>query len=99
MPVVRLPTPLRPMAGGRDEVTVAGTTVREVLDSLDAAHGGLKGRIVDDGGQLRRFINVYVGEDDVRGLSGLDTAVKDGDVLSIIPAIAGGCEEEKKGRR
>ncbi|MCZ7583714.1 MAG: MoaD/ThiS family protein [Deltaproteobacteria bacterium] len=88
--IVRLPTPLRPMAGGKDEVFIDGATVRDVIEKLDAAHAGLGARILDDGGELRRFVNLYLNEEDVRGLDGLETAVKTGDVLSVIPAIAGG---------
>ena len=90
MAVIRLPTPLRPMAGGADEVTVSGSSVREALDELDSQHQGLKSRICDEAGELRRFINLYVGEEDIRSLDGLDTALGDRDVLSIVPAIAGG---------
>ena len=92
MAIVKLPTPLRPMAGGQDEVKVSGRTVREVIDSLEAAHPGLKARFCDDQGALRRFINLYVGEEDVRSLQGLDTEVKESDLVSIIPAIAGGLQ-------
>ena len=87
---VRIPTPLRPLVGGKDEVQAAGGTVREVLDQLEGAHRGLKARLLDDQGQLRRFVNLYLGEEDVRHLQGLDTPLQGGQVLTIVPAIAGG---------
>lgn len=88
---VRIPTILRNYTGGAAEVSAGGATLREVLDALDAAHPGIKGRVVDDDGKLRRFVNVYVGEEDVRFAEGMDTATPDGTHVSIIPAVAGGC--------
>jgi molybdopterin converting factor small subunit len=88
--VVRIPTTLRPMAAGQSEVKVEGSTLAEVLAGLDAAHPGFSARILDDDGQLRRFVNVFVADDDVRYLQGLDTPVPDGETVSIIPAVAGG---------
>jgi molybdopterin synthase sulfur carrier subunit len=91
MPVtVRIPTTLRPLAGGRSTVEVEGTTVAEVLKSLDAAHEGFADRLLDDDGSLRRFVNVFVADDDVRFLQGLDTPVPDGETVAILPAVAGG---------
>jgi molybdopterin synthase sulfur carrier subunit len=91
MPVtVRIPTTLRPMAGGRSTVEVEGATVGEVLKSLDAAHPGFADRLLDEGGSLRRFVNVFVADDDVRFLQGLDTPVPDGETVAILPAVAGG---------
>lgn len=90
MAVIRIPTPLRTYTGGQDEVTVSGATVAELVDNLDAAHPGLKERLVDGEGQIRRFINVFVNEDDIRHADGVATAVGDGDEVSIFPAIAGG---------
>ncbi len=91
MPVqIRIPAPLRPLAGGQDSVAVEGGTVREALEALESAFGGLKPRLRDDSGQLRRFVNVYLASEDIRHLEGLDTTVRDGDVLSIVPAVAGG---------
>jgi molybdopterin synthase sulfur carrier subunit len=87
---VRIPTQLRTLAGGAAEVSVDGTTVGAVLAALDKAHPGFKGRLFDDGGQLRRFVNVFVADEDVRFLSGLDTPVADGTTVSIVPAVAGG---------
>lgn len=91
MSKVRIPTILRSYTGGAAEVSAEGATLREVLDALDAAHPGIKGRVLDDDGKLRRFVNVYVGEEDVRFASGLDTETPDGAQVSIIPAVAGGC--------
>ncbi len=91
MPVtVRIPTTLRPLAGGQSEVKVEGGTLRDVLGALDGAHPGFKDRLLDDEGNLRRFVNVFVADDDVRYLQGLDTPVPDGETVAIIPAVAGG---------
>ena len=87
---VRVPTILRTYTGGESEVTAEGGTLSEVLDSLDSSYSGIRGRIVDDTGELRRFVNVYVGNDDVRFLAGLATATPDGTQISVIPAVAGG---------
>jgi len=87
---VRVPTQLRPLTGGAGEVAVGGTTVGEVLKALDAAHHGMGDRLFDDAGQLRRFVNVFVADEDVRFLNGLDTPVEDGQTVSIVPAVAGG---------
>lgn len=90
MPItVRIPTPLRTLTGGADEVAVAGATVREVIDNLEKKHPGLRERLCDDKG-VRRFVNIYANEEDIRFLDNLDTAVKEGDSVSIVPAIAGG---------
>ena len=87
---VRVPTTLRTLTGGESEVSVEGETVGAVLTALDAALPGFKDKIFDDEGNLRRFVNVFVADDDVRFMDGLDTAVPDGETLSIIPAVAGG---------
>ena len=87
---VRVPTILRTYTGGKSEVSAEGATVADVLESLDANYQGIKGRIVDEQGELRRFVNVYVGNDDVRFLDGLATEVNDGSEVSVIPAVAGG---------
>ena len=87
---VRIPTILRTYTGGAAEVTAEGGTLREVLAKLDAAYPGLAGRIIDESGKLRRFVNVYVGEEDVRLADGLDTQVPPGSQVSVIPAVAGG---------
>lgn len=90
MPNVRIPTPLRKYTQGREEVTVAGDTVGSVLDGLEQSYPGIKERICDETGKVRRFVNVFVGEDDIRFLDNLGTAVKTSDEISIVPAIAGG---------
>ena len=90
MPNVRIPTQLRELSGGTSEVSVDGDTVGDVLAALDAAHPGFKGRLFDDGGKLRRFVNVFVADEDVRFLDGLDTKVTEGQTVSIVPAVAGG---------
>jgi sulfur-carrier protein len=88
--LVRIPTILRSYTGGAAEVPAPEGTLREVIAGLDAAYPGLAGRILDEGGQLRRFVNVYVGDEDVRFAQGLDTAVSEGSRVSVIPAVAGG---------
>ena len=87
---VRIPTILRTYTGGESEVKAEGSTLAEVLDDLEAGYSGIRARILDDAGEIRRFVNVYVGNDDVRFLDGLATATHDGTQLSIIPAVAGG---------
>jgi molybdopterin converting factor small subunit len=86
---VRIPTPLRTLTGGNDEVKAAGATVGEVIENLEKAYPGIRDRLLDDKG-VRRFVNLYVGEEDIRFLEGLKTQLKAGDQLSIVPAIAGG---------
>jgi len=88
--LVRIPTILRTYTGGAAEVSASEGTLREVIAGLDAAYPGIGGRILDDGGRLRRFVNVYVGEEDVRFAQGLDTPVSAGARVSFIPAVAGG---------
>jgi sulfur-carrier protein len=87
---VRIPTILRTYTSGESEVTAEGDTLAAVLDDLDANYAGIKGRVLDEGGELRRFVNVYVGNDDVRFLDNLDTPTPDGTQISVIPAVAGG---------
>jgi molybdopterin synthase sulfur carrier subunit len=87
---VRVPTTLRPLTGGESVIDVDGATVGDVLRNVDAVHPGFADRLLDDEGQLRRFVNVFVADDDVRFLQGLDTGVPDGETVSIIPAVAGG---------
>ena len=87
---VRVPTTLRTLTAGASEITVEGATVSEVLDQLEGVHPGFKERLLDGDGKLRRFVNLYVADDDVRFREGLDTAVVEGDTVSIIPAVAGG---------
>lgn len=87
---VRIPTTLRPLAGGSSEVEVEGGTVGDVLEKLDSAHPGFTDRLLDDEGGLRKFVNIFVADDDVRFLDGLATPVPDGETVAIIPAVAGG---------
>jgi molybdopterin synthase sulfur carrier subunit len=87
---VRIPTQLRPLCGGAGEVVVEGRTVREVLHALDTEHPGIGARVLDERGSLRRFVNLFVAEEDVRFLDGLDTPVEPGQTVSILPAVAGG---------
>jgi molybdopterin converting factor small subunit len=87
---VRIPTILRQLTGGASEVAAEGTTLSAVLTAVDAAHPGVAGRVLDDDGKIRRFVNVYVGDEDVRFAEGLDTPTPDGVTVSIIPAVAGG---------
>ena len=87
---VRIPTILRSYTGGAKAVEGSGATLDELLNNLNAAHGGLRDRLVD-GEKLRRFVNVYLTDEDVRVLGGLETPVKDGDTVTVLPAVAGGC--------
>ena len=90
--IVRIPTPLQKLTADQAEVTAAGGTVQEILQDLDRQYPGLKDRLCDPTGKLRRFVNLYVNEEDIRFLKAEATPIKDGDELSIIPAIAGGCD-------
>ena len=87
---VRIPTTLRPLAGGNSQVQVEGSTLADVIEALEAAHPGLKDRLLDESGALRKFVNIFVADDDVRYLDGLATPVPAGETVSIIPAVAGG---------
>jgi sulfur-carrier protein len=87
---VRIPTTLRTLTGGQSEVSLEGSDVRSVISNLDGAHPGFADRLLDDEGNLRRFVNVFVADDDIRFLDGLDTPVPDGAEVAIIPAVAGG---------
>jgi MoaD family protein len=86
---VRIPTPLRSLTGGNDEVAADGRTIAELIENLEKKHPGIRERLLDDKG-VRRFVNIYVGEEDIRFLDGLKTELKSGDTVSIVPAIAGG---------
>lgn len=86
---VRIPTPLRTLTAGKEEVPTEGATVAEVIDNLEKAHPGMKERLCDDKG-VRRFVNIYANDEDIRFLDNLETPLKDGDTVSIVPAIAGG---------
>jgi molybdopterin synthase sulfur carrier subunit len=87
---VRVPTILRTYTGGVAEVSASGTTLAEVIDSLEATYPGIRARVIDDAGKLRRFVNVYVGDEDVRFADGLATPTPAGSSVSVIPAVAGG---------
>jgi molybdopterin converting factor small subunit len=87
---VRVPTILRTYTEGQSEVGASGSTLADVLDDLEARYPGIRGRIVDEQGSIRRFVNVYVGNDDVRFLDGLSTSTQAGTQISVIPAVAGG---------
>lgn len=87
---VRIPTPLRRVTNGVDKVDAEGDTLDQIIDSLDSQYPGLKGRLCDEDGELRNFVNVYVNGEDVRFMQGLATATKSGDEVSIVPAVAGG---------
>jgi len=87
---VRVPTPLRRLTDGQGEVEVEARTVKEAIEKLEEQYPGFKERLLDENGELRRFVNLYLNDEDIRFLKGVDTELKDGDVLSIVPAIAGG---------
>ena len=87
---VRIPTQLRNLSGGASEVAVEGATVADALAALDATHPGFGERLHDETGSLRRFVNVFVADEDIRFLDGVDTAVEPGQTVSIVPAVAGG---------
>ena len=87
---VRIPTILRTYTGGDKAVSGAGATLTALLDDLDSRHAGLRGRLITDEGALHRFVNVYVNDEDVRFLGGLDTKLADGDSVTVLPAVAGG---------
>ena len=90
MPTVRIPTPLRKLTDGESTVECEGSDVRTIIGELDSTHPGLGERILDEDGELRRFVNVFVRDEDIRFQSGLDTEVGEDDTVSIIPAVAGG---------
>ena len=87
---IRIPTPLQEFTQNKDAVDIDGSTVKEVLENLDAQFAGMRQRLYGDDGKLRRFVNIYVNQEDIRFLKGEDTEVSEGDELSIVPAIAGG---------
>lgn len=91
MPIpIRVPTPLRKLTGNQAEVQIDGDTIASILTNLETAYPGMKERLCDEAGQVRRFINIYVNEEDIRFLQGVETSLKQGDKIAIIPAIAGG---------
>ena len=90
MTKVRIPTPLRPKTGGKSEVEVEAASISEMIENLESAYPGIKERLCDETGEIRRFLNIYLNEEDIRFLDGKNTVLKDTDEVSIIPAIAGG---------
>ena len=90
MATVRIPTPLRKLTDGKEEVAASGSTVGEVLGNLEKAYPGIRARICDDSGAVRKFVNIFANDEDIRFLQNLDTPLKDSDEVSIVPAIAGG---------
>jgi len=90
MATVRIPTPLRKYTQGQEEVQIAGATIGALIEALEAAHPGIRERICDDKGNVRRFVNIFVADEDIRFLQNLDTPVGERDEISIVPAIAGG---------
>lgn len=87
---VRIPTPLRKLTANQSEIEIDGETVESLIGNMEASYPGIKDRLCDESGKVRRFINIYINEEDIRFLDGTDTAVKAGDRISIVPAIAGG---------
>jgi molybdopterin synthase sulfur carrier subunit len=87
---VRIPTPLRPLTKNQSEVEAKAGSITQMIETLNDAHPGIKDRLCDESGELRRFVNIYVNEEDIRFLKGKETSLKDGDEVSIVPAIAGG---------
>lgn len=91
MPVaIRIPTPLRKLTANQSELMIDGDTIGSILENMNASYPGIKDRICDESGSVKRFINIYVNEEDIRFLQGTDTKVKSGDKVAIVPAIAGG---------
>ena len=90
MPSVRIPTPLRKLTSDLDEVNISASNVADLIDTMESQYPGIKDRLCDESGNVRRFINLYVNNEDIRFLDGKDTQLNEGDVVSIIPAIAGG---------
>jgi molybdopterin synthase sulfur carrier subunit len=91
MPSVRIPTPLRKLTSDKDEVNISAANIAQLIDEMESRYPGIKSRLCDESGNVRRFINLYVNNEDIRFLKGKDTALNEGDIVSIIPAIAGGC--------
>jgi molybdopterin synthase sulfur carrier subunit len=96
MPSVRIPTPLRRLTGDKDEVTINAKDIRELIEGLEKQFPGVKERLCDESGNVRRFINLYVNNEDIRFLKGIETELKESDIVSIIPAIAGGLETKHR---
>ena len=94
--IVRIPTPLRRLTQNQPEVEAEGDTVESLIENLEANYPGIKERICDESGNIRRFVNIYLNDEDIRFLDGNATAVKDGDEISVIPAIAGGASDGER---
>ncbi len=90
MPSVRIPTPLRKLTADQDEVNISASNVSDLIETMESQYPGIKDRLCDESGNVRRFINLYVNNEDIRFLDGKETQLNEGDVVSIIPAIAGG---------
>ena len=88
--VVRIPTPLRRVTNGQDKVEIDGDTLGQIIEAMDSTYPGFKDRLVDEDGEIRYFVNIYLNGEDVRFLQGMETTTKTGDELSIVPAVAGG---------
>ncbi|RMA92472.1 MoaD/ThiS family protein [Hydrogenothermus marinus] len=88
--IVRIPTALRRVTQGQGEVEIEASTIAELIDNLDKEFSGIKERLVEENGEIRKFVNFFVNDEDIRFLKGKDTELKDGDIVAIIPAIAGG---------
>ena len=93
---VKIPTPLRKITGGAGEIEASGASIMEMINHLDTVYPGIKERICDENGELRRFVNIYVNQEDIRFIKGKETHLKDGDEVSIVPAIAGGARKSLK---
>jgi len=87
---VRVPAPLRSLTGGKSEILVEGSTIEELLQHLEDQYKGIQERLVDEKGQIRPFVNLYINQEDIRFRGGMNAALKDGDQVSIVPAVAGG---------
>ena len=87
---VRIPTPLRKITDGKSEVEARGSNILEIIEDLEASYPGIKGKLCEENGSVRKFLNIYINDDDIRFMDSLDTEVRDGDSISLIPAIAGG---------
>ena len=98
MPVLRIPTPLRVYTNGQSEVTVNGSNISEALTDLTTQYPAIKPHLFNEGGELRPFVNIFVGENNIKDLQGVSTAIRDGEKLMLIPSIAGGCHCEPEGR-
>ena len=98
MPVLRIPTPLRAYTNGQSEVTVSGANISDALNDLTTQYPALKPHIFNEGGELRPFVNLFVGENNIKDLQGVDTPIKDGEKIMLIPSIAGGCRCEPEAK-